>query len=140
LLFTERTMAFQFEKPANFIFRAGQWIDITLLNPAETDAEGDVREFSVASAPYEDVLMVATRMRDTAFKRELAKMPLNTELKIAGPGGDLALHNDPARTAVFLAGGIGVTSKPISLSRNKRCDVCMRPEEAASGLDREPIY
>lgn len=105
----ERTMAFQFEKPANFIFRPGQWIDITLLNPAETDAEGNVREFSVASAPYEDVLMVATRMRDTAFKRELAKVPLNTELKIAGPGGDLTLHNDPARTAVFLAGGIGVT-------------------------------
>ena len=35
----ERTMAFQFEKPAHFIFRPGQWIDITMLNPAETDAE-----------------------------------------------------------------------------------------------------
>jgi ferredoxin-NADP reductase len=105
----ERTMAFQFEKPANFAFRPGQWIDITLLNPVETDAEGNVREFSIASAPYEDALIVATRMRDTAFKRELAKAPLNTEFKIAGPGGDLTLHNDPARMAVFLAGGIGVT-------------------------------
>jgi ferredoxin-NADP reductase len=105
----ERTMAFQFEKPANFIFRPGQWIDITLLNPAETDAEGNVRGFSIATAPYEDTLMVATRMRDTAFKRELAKVPLNTEFKIAGPGGNLTLHNNPARTAVFLAGGIGVT-------------------------------
>jgi ferredoxin-NADP reductase len=105
----ERTTAFQFEKPANFIFRPGQWIDITLLNPAETDAEGNVRGFSIASAPYEDTLMVATRMRDTAFKRELATLPLNTEVKIAGPGGNLTLHNNPARTAVFLAGGIGVT-------------------------------
>jgi ferredoxin-NADP reductase len=105
----ERTMAFQFEQPAKFTFRPGQWINITLLNPAETDAEGNVREFSIASAPYEDALIVATRMRDTAFKRELAKAPLNTEFKIAGPGGDLTLHNDPARTAVFLAGGIGVT-------------------------------
>jgi ferredoxin-NADP reductase len=26
----ERTMAFQFEKPANFAFRPGQWIDSTL--------------------------------------------------------------------------------------------------------------
>ena len=83
----ERTMAFQFEKPANLIFRPGQWIDITLLNPAETDAEGNVRGFSIASAPYEDTLMVATRMRDTAFKRELARVPLNTEVKISGPGG-----------------------------------------------------
>jgi ferredoxin-NADP reductase len=46
----ERTTAFQFEKPTNFIFRPGQWIDITLLNPAETDAEGNVRGFSIASA------------------------------------------------------------------------------------------
>jgi len=105
----ERTMAFQFEKPANFIFRPGQWIDITLLNPAETDAEGNVRGFSIASAPYEHTLMVATRMRDTAFKRELAKVPLDTEVKIVGLGGNLTLHNNPARTAVFLAGGIGAT-------------------------------
>ena len=105
----ERTMAFQFEKPANFIFRSGQWIDITQLHPAETDAEGNVRGFSIASAPYEDTLMVATRMRDTAFKRELAKVPLNTEVKISEPGGNLTLHNNVARTAVFLAGGIGVT-------------------------------
>jgi ferredoxin-NADP reductase len=105
----ERTMAFQFERPAEFTFKAGQWIDITLLNPAETDAEGNVRGFSIASAPHEDFLMVATRMRDTAFKRELAKVPMNTEVKIVGPGGNLTLHNNPARTAVFLAGGIGVT-------------------------------
>ena len=105
----ERTTAFQFEKPTNFIFRPGQWIDITLLNPAETDAEGNVRGFSIASAPYEHTLMVATRMRDTAFKRELAKVPLNTEVKIVEPGGNLTLHNNAARTAVFLAGGIGVT-------------------------------
>jgi ferredoxin-NADP reductase len=105
----ERTTAFQFEKPTNFIFRPGQWIDITLLNPAETDAEGNVRGFSIASAPYEQTLMVATRMRDTAFKRELAKVPLDTEVKIVGPGGNLTLHNNSARTAVFLAGGIGVT-------------------------------
>ncbi len=102
-------MAFQLEKPVNFIFKAGQWIDITLLNPSETDAEGNVRGFSIASAPEEDLLMVATRMRDTAFKRELGKMTLNTEVKISAAGGSLVLHNNSARTAVFLAGGIGVT-------------------------------
>ena len=105
----ERTTAFQFEKPTNFTFRLGQWIDITLLNPSETDTEGNVRGFSIASAPYEHTLMVATRIRDTAFRREVAKVPLNTEVKIVGPGGNLTLHNNPARTAVFLVGGIGVT-------------------------------
>ncbi len=105
----ERTMAFQFEKPANFAFKAGQWIDITLLQPIPADEKGKVRGFSIASAPHEDVLMVATRMRDTAFKRALGELPLNTQVKIEGPGGSLALHNNPARAAIFLAGGIGVT-------------------------------
>lgn len=105
----ERTLAFQLEKPVGFIFKPGQWTDITLLNPSETDAEGNVRGFSIASPPEDNLLMVATRMRDTAFKRELAKAPLNTEVKITSPGGNLTLHNNPERTAVFLAGGIGVT-------------------------------
>lgn len=37
----EGTMAFQFDKPAGFDFRAGQTIDFTLMNPPETDAEGN---------------------------------------------------------------------------------------------------
>jgi hypothetical protein len=37
---------------------------------------GNVCSFSIASAPHEETLMVATRMRDTAFKRVLRMMPL----------------------------------------------------------------
>jgi hypothetical protein len=69
----EGTMAFHFAKPADFQFRAGQSIDLTLLNPPETDAEGNSRAFSIASAPFDNDLMIATRMRDTALKRVLRK-------------------------------------------------------------------
>ena len=62
------TMAFHFKKPAELTFRAGQFCDITLINPSETDAEGNVRGFSLANAPFQDDIIVATRMRDTAFK------------------------------------------------------------------------
>jgi ferredoxin-NADP reductase len=55
------------------------------------------------------MLMVATRMRDTAFKRVLGSMPLESQVKVEGPFGDLVLHNNQARAAVFLAGGIGIT-------------------------------
>jgi ferredoxin-NADP reductase len=48
-------------------------------------------------------------MRDTAFKRILKTMPLGSVVKIEGPSGDLTLHNNVKRTAVFLAGGIGIT-------------------------------
>ena len=105
----EGTMAFRFEKPSGWAFKAGQAMDMTLLEPSETDAEGNKRAFSIASAPQDESLMVATRMRDTAFKRVLAAMPLGTAVKIEGPFGDLTLHNNAARTAVFLAGGIGIT-------------------------------
>ena len=103
------TMAFWFEKPKGFAYKAGQYVDYTLINPSETDAEGNTRGFSLASAPYEDDLMSATRMRDSAFKRVLKTMALGTELALDGPGGSFTLHNNAAIPAVFLTGGIGVT-------------------------------
>lgn len=105
----ERTSSFRFEKPSDWAFKSGQTVDITLLDPPETDAEGNTRTFSIACAPDEDTLMIATRMRDTAFKRTLGAMPLGTAVKIEGPFGNFVLHNNPAKTAVLLAGGIGVT-------------------------------
>jgi len=105
----EGTMAFHFAKPAGFEFKAGQSIDLTLINPPETDEEGNTRAFSIASAPSDPDLMIATRMRDTAFKRVLRSMPLQTQVKIAGPFGSFTLHKNSAKPAVFLAGGIGIT-------------------------------
>ncbi len=105
----EGTMAFHFDKPAEFQFRAGQSVDITLLNPPETDAEGNTRAFSIASAPYDDDLMIATRMRDTAFKRVLHKAKLPLEVRLEGPSGSFVLHRKAEKPGVFLAGGIGIT-------------------------------
>lgn len=105
----EGTMAFHFAKPADFKFRAGQAIDVTLINPSETDGEGNTRAFSIASAPFDADLMIATRMRDTAFKRVLGLGPEGLEVKIEGPSGSFALHRKAEKPAVFLAGGIGIT-------------------------------
>ncbi|MGN6718823.1 MAG: ferredoxin--NADP reductase [Candidatus Binatia bacterium] len=105
----EGTIAFHFEKPSDFAFTAGQFISVSLINPRETDAEGDTRAFSIASAPYERDLMIATRMRDTAFKRILRKLIPGELIRIRGPFGSLTLHDDATRPAVFLAGGIGIT-------------------------------
>ena len=104
----DRTMSFRFVKPRDWSYRAGQFVDITLLDPPETDAEGNLRGFSISSAPREDVITITTRLRDTAFKRVLQRMPLGTRVKVEGPFGDLRLHH-AARPAVLLAGGIGVT-------------------------------
>jgi ferredoxin-NADP reductase len=105
----EGTMAFHFEKPQGFDFTAGQSTELTLLEPPENDAEGNIRTFSIASAPFENYLMFATRMRDTAFKRSLKKVPLGTTVKIDPATGSFTLHKNSAKPAVFLAGGIGIT-------------------------------
>jgi ferredoxin-NADP reductase len=105
----EGTMAFHFAKPPEFQFRPGQSIDMTLLDPPETDGEGNTRAFSIASAPSEGELVIATRMGDTDFKRVLRQAALGTKVKIEGPSGSFVLHRKVEKPAVFLAGGIGIT-------------------------------
>ncbi|MGH9415988.1 MAG: ferredoxin--NADP reductase [Terriglobales bacterium] len=105
----EGTMAFRLAKPEGFSYKAGQTVDLTLPNPPETDAEGNTRTFSLASDPAEASLMIATRMRDTAFKRVLRTMPLDAPIQLEGPFGDLILPSRSSRPVVLLAGGIGIT-------------------------------
>ena len=102
-------MAFEFDKPPGFVFKAGQFAEIAWVDPAETDAEGNKRAFSIASAPHEEHLLFTTRLRDTAFKRVLQKTPIGTLVKLEGPFGDLTLHNNGSRPAILMAGGIGIT-------------------------------
>jgi len=104
----ERTMAFQFEKPKDFVFKAGQYIDLTLSGSQAESSNGLTHTFSIASSPSDEEILVMTRMRSTVFKQALSKLPLGSEVKIEGPMGSFSLHNNTSRPAVFLAGGIGI--------------------------------
>ena len=46
----ERTIACLLDKLHDFVFKPGQFIEVTSLNSLETDAEGDSRAFSISSA------------------------------------------------------------------------------------------
>ncbi|MBI3937015.1 MAG: FAD-dependent oxidoreductase [Betaproteobacteria bacterium] len=105
----EGTMAFRFAKPAGFAFRAGQAIELALSDSLLPEAQGARHTFSLASAPYEDELVIATRMRDSAYKRALKALPDGAGIAFEGPFGSLTLHGNRARPAVFIAGGIGIT-------------------------------
>lgn len=105
----EGTMAFIFEKPTAFTYKAGQSADFTLINPSETDAEGNTRAFSLTSSPFEEDLMITTRLRDTAFKRVLKSLLIGSALEMEGPFGSFTLHNTATTPAVYLTGGIGIT-------------------------------
>lgn len=105
----EGTMGFHFEKPAGFQFKAGQYVDVSLINPTDVDSSGSIRSFSIASSPEDKDLLFATRMRESAFKRVLKASPFGTEVEMEGPMGSFTLHKNAAKPAVFLAGGIGIT-------------------------------
>lgn len=105
------TMAFWFHvADAGYTFRAGQNAAFTLLDPPETDAAGNIRTLSVASSPNAcSSLMVAMRMRKSAFKNSLNVLPLGAKVKVSSPMGSFTLHRDASKPAVFLVGGIGIT-------------------------------
>ncbi len=95
--------------PRAYKFEPGQFANFTLLTPAETDLQGNTRTLSIASAPHERNLMVAMRVRATAFKRTMNSLPVGAKLLLQGPYGSMTLPKNGARPAVLLAGGIGIT-------------------------------
>lgn len=132
------TMAFHLSRPDGFVFAAGQAIRVELIDPPAESGQGS-RTFSLVSAPFEQELVVATRMRDSAFKRVLRTLPEGAKLRISGPFGKLATDG-PGPSAVYIAGGIGIAPF-MSLLRQAAHDASSqqlllvysnrRPEDAA---------
>lgn len=105
----EDTMAFQFEKPAGFEFMAGQHMDLGLTAHPTSGDDNMIHTFSFTTAPHEDHLAIATRMRDSQYKNALKALLPGAELSFDGPFGNFLLHEKTARPAVMLVGGIGIT-------------------------------
>lgn len=99
----ENTLAFQFQRPRHFLFRPGQFIDLTLRGLPGKGLNSLTHSFSIASSCFFPDILVATRMRDSLFKRALSVLPLGTEVSIRGPMGSFVLHTDASKPAVFLA-------------------------------------
>jgi ferredoxin-NADP reductase len=104
------TMAFWFEADGTrFEFRAGQHADFVFTRPCMGSESDNSRTFSLASSPRDkEPVMIATRMRKTAFKSALKAADRGTKFIVSRPRGSFTLHRDIARPAVFLAGGIGI--------------------------------
>jgi ferredoxin-NADP reductase len=91
-------------------FTPGQYFWVTLLDPPYDDDKGPRRHITVVTSPNDrGVLGLATRVRDSAFKRSLAELPIGAEVDVEQPKGDFLLPEDTAQEYVFIAGGIGIT-------------------------------
>jgi ferredoxin-NADP reductase/nitrite reductase/ring-hydroxylating ferredoxin subunit len=89
-------------------YRAGQYAFFD-IGGVHNDPKGPIRHFTISSSPTEDVIMITTRIRDTAYKKRLSSLEQGAKVKVRGPQGKFTLHEDYSKTAVFLSGGIGVT-------------------------------
>jgi len=103
------TFEFHLERPGNFEFKPGQAIDLVLPEAQGLTADTRRHAFSLVSAPFDDVLTIATRMRGSAFKQVLRAQTAGSPLEIDGPFGSLTLHARASRPALLIAGGIGIT-------------------------------
>src|SRR5262245_32778231 len=91
-------------------FQPGQYFWVELLDPPYDDEKGPRRHITVVTSPTENgVLGLATRLRDSAFKRSLAEMPEGAPVDVEQPKGGFVLPEDTSKHYVFLAGGIGIT-------------------------------
>jgi ferredoxin-NADP reductase len=91
-------------------FEPGQYFWVTLLDPPYEDEKGPRRHISVVTSPNDrGVLGLCTRLRDSAFKRSLAELPIGAEVDVEEPKGSFLLPSETDQPYVFIAGGIGIT-------------------------------
>jgi ferredoxin-NADP reductase len=63
----------------------------------------------VTSPNERGVLGLCTRLRETAFKRSLAELPVGADVDVEQPKGNFLLPEETDTQYVFIAGGIGIT-------------------------------
>jgi ferredoxin-NADP reductase len=91
-------------------YRPGHYFWVELPDRGHQDEKGLRRHISLVTSPTEPgVVGLATRLRDTAFKRTLAELEVGDEVDVEEPKGSFLLPEDTGVDYVFIAGGIGIT-------------------------------
>jgi len=96
---TEDVFSLVLEKPDNFNFYHGQYLDIGLAN--------DTRAFTISSSPTENFIMITTKKGRSRFKKMMEELKIGDLITTSHPAGTFTL--DESSPAIFLAGGIGIT-------------------------------
>jgi ferredoxin-NADP reductase len=91
-------------------YRPGAYFWVELPDRGHQDEKGLRRHITNVTSPTEHgVVGLATRLRDTAFKRTLAELEPGDEVEVEEPKGSFLLPEDASQSYVFVAGGIGIT-------------------------------
>src|SRR5688500_4995112 len=94
-------------------YRPGSYFWVELPDRGDDDEKGLRRHISLVTSPTETsergVVGLATRLRDSAFKRTLASLEVGDEVQVEEPKGSFLLPEETDVPYVFVAGGIGIT-------------------------------
>jgi len=91
-------------------YTPGHYFWVELPDRGHQDEKGLRRHISLVTSPTEEgVVGLATRLRDSAFKRTLAELEVWDEVEVEEPKGSFLLPEDTSVDYVFVAGGIGIT-------------------------------
>jgi ferredoxin-NADP reductase len=99
----ESTLALTIERPSGFTFTPGQNVMISIPG---AQAE-HLKEFTLASAPCDEHLMIAMRVRNSNFKHTAYALAAGDAIMVRDPGG--VLWERTGAPQVWLSGGIGIT-------------------------------
>jgi len=104
---TPSVLTFRFGiEGTGFRYLPNQFVFLEL--PGVRDPRGPRRPFSLSSSPTEtESISITSKMTGSPFKEQLASLEKGDVGIVRGPLGDFLL--DPARPAVMIAGGVGIT-------------------------------
>ncbi len=93
-----------FERPINFNYEAGDWIDIDF---ADMSYKGG-KTYSLSSSPTESELVISFREGISPFKKKLQTVLPGDKMYISQYGNDYGFHLSDNKSSVLIAGGIGI--------------------------------
>ena len=104
----DSSLELTFEKPKDFVFQPGQYVYLSLKDPAYMEMDVPVRPLSIASHPDTDYLSFIMRKSKSSFKQSCEALQTGDKATIYGPAGSFILRPSP-KGFVFLVSGIGIS-------------------------------
>jgi ferredoxin-NADP reductase len=93
-----------FARPQNFVFEAGDWIDIQFKDRL---LRGGIT-YSISSSPTESNIRITFREGISEFKKALQSIQPHDQLIISQYGNDYNFQLKKNQSSVLIAGGVGI--------------------------------
>lgn len=98
--------SFVFKPDSQITWQAGQYINITMPS---VPPSGSDRLFTIASAPFEQHILITTILGPSAYKKKMATLKPGDSVEADQVGGDFTWQDDGSQK-LYIAGGIGSTT------------------------------